>query len=285
MMSFSLTREISAPDRRKMFKLIASDLDGTLLDSRLEVSDETVKVLTRAYEKGVDFVICTGRMYDSLKYILPKVPFCRYAITCMGAEIYDNFEKKRIYAQTMNPEYVRWIVSYGLKHNIHVNIYSDNVLYNNKIDEYTEIYFRETGTIANKIEGDVLLRVETLNITKLVYIDEPEKIKVYDRDVREHFGQKINICASSEYYVEMSAINAQKDITLNLLADRLNVKRDELIVFGDSGNDVAMLKNTGFSVCVANGWREAKAAADIIVESNDNDGVARTVKRLVLDER
>ena len=79
-----------------MFKLIASDLDGTLLDSRLEVSDETVKVLNRAYEKGVDFVICTGRMYDSLKYILPKVPFCRYAITCMGAEIYDNFEKKRI---------------------------------------------------------------------------------------------------------------------------------------------------------------------------------------------
>lgn len=267
-----------------MFKLIASDLDGTLLNSRLEVSDETVKILTRAYEKGVDFVICTGRMYDSLKYILPKLPFCRYAITCMGAEIYDNFEKKRIYAETMNPEYVRWLVSYGLEHDIHMNIYSDNVLYNNKIDKFTEIYFRETGTMAHKIEGDVPAFTEKLHITKLVYIDEPEKIKSYDRDVREHFGHTINICASSEYYVETSAINAQKDIALNLLADRLNIKKDELIVFGDSGNDVAMLKNTGFSVCVANGWDEAKQAADIIVESNDNDGVARTVKRLILDE-
>lgn len=268
-----------------MFKLIASDLDGTLLNSDLEVSDETVKALTRAYEKGVDFVICTGRMYDSLKFILPKLPFCRYAITCMGAEIYDNFEKKRIYVQTMDPEYVRWIVSYGVEHNIHMNIYSDNVLYNNKTDEYTEIYFRETGTRANKIEGDAVEFVKKLHITKLVYIDEPEKIRVYDRDVREHFGKKINICASSEYYVEMSAINAQKDIALNLLADRLNVRRNELIVFGDSGNDVAMLKNTGFSVCMANGWQEAKDAADIIAESNDNDGVARTVQRLILCER
>ena len=63
----------------------------------------------------------------------------------------------------------------------------------------------------------------------------------------------------------------------------LNLKKEDLIVFGDSGNDVSMLKNTGFSCCVANGWDEAKEASNLIVESNDNDGVARTVERLILN--
>lgn len=265
-----------------MFKLIASDLDGTLLNSQRKISKEALDILSRTAEKGIDFVICTGRMYDSLKFILPQLPFCKYAITCMGAEIYDNFQKKRIYAETMDRNDVLWVADYALKRNIHMNIYSDNVLYTNSLDEYSQIYFKETTTMAQAIDGDVKEFLKSRDLTKLVLIDEPDKIKEYEKDIRNHFGCNLNICASSEYFVEMSSIKAQKDVTLNMLADKLSVKKNEMIVFGDSGNDVAMLKNTGFSVCVANGWDEAKEVSDIIVESNDNDGVARTVNRLIL---
>ncbi len=265
-----------------MFKLIATDLDGTLLTDERKITQYTKDILKQAVDKGVDFVICTGRMYDSLKYILPELPFCRYAITCMGAEIYDNFEKKCIYEKSIPEEYAQIMARYALAKNIHMNIYIDNILYTNSLDKYSLRYFEETTSMATQIEGDVLEFIKGKKISKLIYIGEPEDMEISGREITDLLCGKVNICASNKRYVEMSAIDAQKDITLNLLAEKLNVERKEMIVFGDSGNDMAMLKNTGFSVCVGNGWPEAKSVSNIIVESNNDDGVAKTVKRLIL---
>ena len=94
-----------------MFKLIASDLDGTLLKNNAAISQYSVSILEAAAQAGIPFIICTGRMYDSLKEILPALPFCRYAITSMGAEIYDNFEKKRIYSKPLEHEYAEVLIT------------------------------------------------------------------------------------------------------------------------------------------------------------------------------
>lgn len=266
-----------------MFKIIASDLDGTLLNSQNTLSDYTLETLQEAYNRGIDFVICTGRMFGSMGFLIPKIPFCRYAITSMGAEIYDIFENKRIYECPLEEEHVMMLAEYGLKNNIHMNLYIDNVLYTNSLDKYSQKYFEDTTTMALPIEGDVLEFLKGKKLSKIVYIGEPEDMPKHNEKVTEMLGGKINICASFKHYVECSNINAQKDITLNKFIEQLGFKKDELIVFGDSGNDVSMLKNTGFSVCVGNGWTEAKQASNLIVESNDNDGVAKTVKRLILD--
>ncbi len=265
-----------------MFKIIASDLDGTLLNSEKTVSEYTVKTLQRAFDKGVNFVICTGRMYGSMEFLIPKIPFCRYAITSMGAEIYDIFENKRIYECPLEEEHVMMLAEYGLKNNVHMNIYIDNVLYTNSLDKYSQKYYEDTTTMALLIEGDVLEFLKGKKLSKLIFIGEPEDMPEHNKAIQEMLGGKINICASFRHYVECSNIQAQKDITLNKFIEELGFTRDELIVFGDSGNDESMLKNTGFSVCVGNGWTEAKRVSKLIVESNDNDGVAKTVERLVL---
>ncbi len=265
-----------------MFKVIASDLDGTLLDSKQDISDYSVETLKEAYDKGVDFIVCTGRLYDSMSFLLPKLTFCRYAITSMGAEIYDNFEKKLIYERPMEEAHVLEIVEYGLQNNVHMNIYIENVLYTNSMDKYAERYFKETTTMALPIEGDVLEFVKGKKLSKLIFIGEEEDMPAHFDAITEKLGGKINICASCKRYVEFSHIEAQKDITLNKFIESLGYKKEELIVFGDSGNDVSMLKNTGFAVCVGNGWDEAKKVSNLICESNDNDGVAKTVKRLIL---
>lgn len=266
-----------------MFKIIASDLDGTLLNSEKTVSDYTIETLQKACDQGIDFIICTGRMYGSMEYLIPKIPFCRYAITCMGAEIYDIFENKRIFERPLEDEHVMMLAEYGLKNNIHMNIYIDNVLYTNSLDKYSQKYYEDTTTMALPIEGDVLEFLKGKKLSKLIYIGEPEDMPAHNQAIQDMLGGKINICASFKHYVECSHIEAQKDVTLNKFIESLGFTRDELIVFGDSGNDVSMLENTGFSVCVGNGWDEAKKASKIIVESNDNDGVARTVKRLILE--
>ena len=265
-----------------MFKIIASDLDGTLLNSEKTVSEFTVNTLQKAYEQGVDFVICTGRMFGSMGYLIPKIPFCRYAITSMGAEIYDIFENKRIYECPLEEEHVMMLAEYGLKNNVHMNIYIDNVLYTNSLDKYSQKYYEDTTTMALPIEGDVLEFLKGKKLSKLIFIGEPEDMPAHNEAIQKMLGGKINICASFRHYVECSNIQAQKDITLNKFIESLGFKRDELIVFGDSGNDESMLKNTGFSVCVGNGWEETKKVSNLIVESNDNDGVARTVARLIL---
>ena len=266
-----------------MFKIIATDLDGTLLNSKQTVSDRTVEILKEACEKGVEFVICTGRMEQSIEFLLPKLPFCHYAVTCMGAEVYDLYEKKRVFFAPLEEKHTMALAKYALERNVHMNIYIDNVLYTNSYDKYSERYLRETTTDALVIEGDVLEFLKGKKLSKFLMIGEVEDIKVHFKNVEEMINGEANVCASNERYVEVSNLMAQKDITLNAFVESLGYKRDELIVFGDSGNDVSMLKNTGFAVCVGNGWDSAKAASNVICESNDNDGVARTVERLILE--
>lgn len=266
-----------------MFKLIASDLDGTLLNSNKEISDYSVKVLKQAQEKGVDFAVCTGRMYGSMEYLMPKLTFSKYSINIMGAEIYNNFTKERIYFRPLEDEHVEKIVRYATDNKVHMNLYIDNVLYTNFDDEFRHWYHQETTSLGIVIEGDLLEFIKGKKLSKILFISEPEVAKQHFENMQKMFGDELNICASHPRYVEFSHIDAQKDKTLLVLLDMLNIKKEELIVFGDSGNDVSMLKNTGFSCCVANGWDEAKQVSNLIVESNDNDGVAKTVKRLILD--
>lgn len=266
-----------------MFKLIASDLDGTLLNSQKEISDYSIEILKKAQEKGVDFAVCTGRMYGSMEYLMPKLSFSRYSINIMGAEIYDNFTRERIYFRPLEDEHTMMIAKYAVEKKVHLNIYLDNVLYTNFDDSYRAWYHKETTTLGKVIEGDVLEFIKGKKASKLVFISEPDDALKHYKAIEEMLGGKINICASHPRYVECSHIDAQKDKTLLVLLDMLNLKKEDLIVFGDSGNDVSMLKNTGFSCCVANGWDEAKQVSNLIVESNDNDGVARTVERLILN--
>lgn len=265
-----------------MFKAIATDLDGTLLDSNKKISEYSIKTLEKACKKGIEFIVCTGRMHHSLRNILPVLPFCRFVISSMGAEIYEN--NKRIYYRPLEKEYADILVDYALKNDIHMNLYINDVLYTNKMDKYAEQYYRDSSSMALEIKGDVKEFFDGKATSKIVYIGEPEDMEKHSAEIEKILGRKVNICASNKRYIECSSLNAQKDLAIKYVLDKLGIGLDELIVFGDSGNDVVMLKNTGFSVCVGNGWDEAKAASDIVVESNDDDGVARTVERLILKE-
>lgn len=265
-----------------MFKLIASDLDGTLLNSNKEISDYSIKVLKEAQEKGVDFAVCTGRMYGSMEYLMPKLTFSKYSINIMGAEIYNNFTKERIYFKPLEDEHVEKIVKYAAENKVHANLYIDNVLYTNLDDEFRHWYHKETTSLGIVVDNMIEF-VKGKKLSKIVFISQPEDAKTHFENMQQILGNSLNICASHPRYVEMSHIDAQKDKTLLVLLDMLNIKKEELIVFGDSGNDVSMLKNTGYSCCVANGWDEAKQASDLIVESNDDDGVAKTVEKLILN--
>ena len=267
-----------------MFHAIVTDLDGTLLQSDRTLSDYTVQTLERACRQGATLIVSTGRMYDSLKCILPRLPFCRYAVTTMGAELYDTQSGQLLESVPLEEAYTEALVAYGLAHNIHMNLYIDNVLYTNSMDKYAQQYFRITTTMAKLVEGDVQAFVRGKKLAKLVFIGEEEEIAVHNKAIRELLGGKINICASSRMYVECSSLRAQKHLMLDRLLKQLSIKKEETLVFGDSGNDVTMLSSIGFSVCVANGWEEAKAVSRLLCESNDDDGVARTVAILLLKE-
>lgn len=265
-----------------MFKLIASDLDGTLLNSNKDISDYSIKVLKEAQGKGVDFAVCTGRMYGSMEYLMPKLTFSKYSINIMGAEIYNNFTKERIYFRPLEDEHAMAIAKYAMDNKVHMNLYIDNVLYTNFDDEFRHWYHQETTSLGIVVE-DIIEFIKGKKLSKILFISEPDEAKKHFENMQKMFGEELNICASHPRYVEFSHIDAQKDKTLLVLLDMLNIKKEELIVFGDSGNDVSMLKNTGYSCCVANGWDEAKQASDLIIESNDDDGVAKTVEKLILN--
>lgn len=267
-----------------MFKAIATDLDGTLLNSDSAVSAYSKEILQKAADRGVEIIVCTGRMFASIAPVRDSLPFVRWAITCMGADVYEFASGKRVDSHPLSGEPVEKITAYALKHNIHLHLYHDNTLYISKSDKYSDWYCSVNGTPAQLIPGDPMEFIQGKGFSKTLYIGPPEEIKVHLAAVQEMLGETANVCQAHETFVECSHPDAQKDKRLLELIARLGIKKEELLVFGDSGNDIGMLKNTGFSVAVANAWPETKQAADILVESNDNDGVARTVRRLVLGE-
>ena len=113
-------------------------------------------------------------MYRSLVRIIPQMPFCRYAVTTMGAEIYDTHKNERIYSVPLEPENARAVVEYGLKNNLHINIYINNVLYTNSLDKFSDFYLRTTDAPSTLIEGDVLEFIKDKVISKILYITEVE---------------------------------------------------------------------------------------------------------------
>ncbi len=266
-----------------MFKIIASDMDGTLLTNDKKIMPQTIKVLNKASKKGCEFVICTGRMFASVKQFLPQLPFCNYAVCCNGAEIYDAKTLKRIHFSPMNSDDVFSIAQFAQDRDLHLHLYADDILYTNKIDELSQFYFKNTRTTGVLIKEPLEEFVQKKQFAKVLLLINPEDNLLLTQELEKIAGQNVNISSSSGFLIEATDKNVGKDTALKHIAKLLDVKMEEIIVFGDSGNDTPMLENTGFSCVVANAGEKQKQIADLIVESNEHQGVAKTVNRLILN--
>lgn len=261
-------------------KLIAVDLDDTLLDDRLTVSPRACAAIRTAVSKGVIVTIATGRMFCSAMQYAKQLDLDVPLITYNGGLIRSSRSKEIFLHQTIPQELARDILTLFKQHNWYIQSYIDDVLYVEEMDEYACGYEKLAGIAAVPI-GDKLFDPQS-NPTKLLAIREPQEIKTMYEVVKKEFGDKIYATNSKANYLEMMNPEVNKGRAVAYLAHELGIAQAEIMAVGDSNNDLDMIKYAGLGVAMGNASDKVKSYAQAVTRCNNEDGVAEAIEKYVL---
>lgn len=263
-------------------KLIATDMDGTLLRSDKTVSAYTLNALRFACSHGGIFAIATGRMESSVKQYLSYMPFCSYVIATNGSEIYKD--GKQIYSKPIPSEITKKIIAFALDNNFHAHLYAENKLYSTKINKRLKDYCRITGLTNSSFDCDVFDFVQRHEVSKMTFLEDSQTCSFARSELSRTLGQEVSIVQSASDFLEFTSAEANKGQALTYLANMLEIKNEDVLVFGDSENDESMLSLAFETYCMENGFERTKRIAKHVCPSNDCDGVAKTLNKIFSEE-
>ncbi|WP_139902555.1 Cof-type HAD-IIB family hydrolase [Clostridium thermarum] len=262
------------------YKLIAADMDGTLLNSDGKITDKTRVAIGKAVEKGVIFSICTGRPIQGAESFNSLLNLDSPFITYNGAMIVMGKSKKILFQQNLTAEAARNILSIGKEFETTIVAWSMNKLYCYKLSEEIHDYKQITKVEPRLIEDEEELIKN--GITKILWIDSPEKLTYYQEVLKDRLGDSVNYCTSRPMFLEFFHNKVSKAVAMEKLGEHFNIKREEMIAIGDGFNDLPMIEYAGLGVAMGNAPADIKARADYVTLSNDKDGIAHVLEKFVL---
>ena len=292
-----------------MYKLIAIDLDGTLLNEYSVIPETTIEVLRKAKAKGVEIVLSSGRPANSIITFTNIIGVNNYLIAGNGALLLDIKNNENIFDAFFNKKQAleiakiceensifynaytqRDIIASSLKYNIlayekenlskpegqrtHINIVSNIMEYieNSNCDKYLKMTICDDSKI---VFDNVLRKLENVQDVEIL---KPEWMsKKFFRFGTSEFGLQY-------YFSEITKKNINKWVALEKLAEKLDIKREEIIAIGDNMNDIEMIKNAGLGIAMGNAADEVKEVADHITASYTEEGVKQAIEKFVLNE-
>jgi len=270
-----------------MYKLIAVDMDGTLLKEDRSISKETYKAIQKAKSKGVKVVLTTGRPMDGITSYLNKLNLISendYAIAYNGALIQNTKTKEVIAKTVMSIEDINYL--YKLSQDLQVNIHAltDKICITPKWNKYSQLESDMNDIPLNIVDFNNIDKDTT--IVKIMFIDEPEILEKAINNLPKEIYDKYTVLRSAPYFLEFLDKNVNKGQGVKTLSEILGIKQEEVICIGDAGNDLHMIQFAGLGVAMANAFPEVKEIADYITLSNEDDGVAHVINKFILnDER
>ena len=271
-----------------MIKMIALDLDNTLLLKDLTIPQETIDVLHEASERGAHVVISSGRMRAAAKRYADVIGTTDSIVCCNGAEIYSG-DGKLIHDAGIPVETVKELVLLCEKKGIYVQLYwGDDIVierWNEKTEGYPDAHNQkviEVGSWSDAVNGK-LDGIIMQSSPKALLIAEPDTVEDVIADISEAMGGRLNFIRSSQSYVEVLAPGVSKGEGLKILAEKLGIDSSEVMACGDNMNDMAMVTWAGTGVAVANAVPALKEAADYVASQERSYGVAEAVKKFVLE--
>lgn len=287
-----------------MIKLIASDMDGTLLNNNHDIDKETVEAIRKAEEAGIIFAISTGREYESVKPILDKHNIKAQCILSNGAEYRDE-EGNILDKVNINEESAKRVIDILEKNNLSARIFTNKGVFTTSTREEAlkEVMYRTMSLNPGLTEDEAREISENLGFfIGLQYIEdinkffeegiEIRKFVAFNKDIdlidkmKKVISEIEGLSISSSFIdnIEITDINAQKGIILEQVAVKMGIDREEVMILGDSFNDYSMFEIFEETVAMENAIPEVKAVAKYITDTNDNLGVAKAIYNVLNNE-
>lgn len=275
---------------KKNIKLIALDLDGTLLDDQKRLSQKNKEALEKCADLGIEIVPCTGRIWKGIPEFIQNLKGVHYAITVNGAVIEDLVNHKTLQEKKMSVETALSLIDLGKKYHIMYDAYVNGQGYGeSRFMDHMEDY--NTPVNLRQMILDTRKPVPRLE-DHLKEMDVPvEKLNYYfdnmdeRAEVKKILENMDNVIVSSSFTnnLEINGLGATKGDGILFLAEYLGCDRMQTMGFGDGENDLSMMQLAGIGVAMQNGMEKTKAAADYITLSNEEDGVAAAIEHFIFE--
>lgn len=267
-------------DKNK-YKLIAIDVDGTLVNSKKEMTKENAVAISKASNNGVIVLIASGRPLSGLKQYESPFTYDTPFITFNGSYIVTKDTKKVIYNQPIDFCDGKSILKFIYDNNINVIIWANNQLYVNKINGIILNYGYKSGCQA--IETNDYEYLCKIGINKILLYGDNLDLTNY-KNVIKDMNLNVNLEFSSPYYLEIFHASASKGNAIKVLCEYYNISIEETIAIGDNYNDLSMLKASGKGIVMRNSPDEIKNMGYFVTGTNEESGVAEAIYKFVLND-
>jgi len=268
-------------------RMLALDLDDTLLRSDLTISYRTRHVIRRAQEAGIVVVLASGRIPASIGHfsrILGLHKHSGYIICNNGAMIQESHTGTIVNEVRLDPETAIVVYDLADAEGFPVQIYEDDIMYVSRTNEFTDYDQKLTGLRQVVVEN--FRAMAGGGCHKLLIPGDPMLLVPLESIIRTYLGENITLFTSKPYFLEILPAKTDKGTALEKVAGIMGIKREEVLAIGDSMNDEAMIRWAGMGVAMVNGDERIKSIADLITEkNNNNDGVAEVIEKYVLGKR
>jgi Cof subfamily protein (haloacid dehalogenase superfamily) len=268
-------------------KLIAIDIDGTLINSKHEITPFTKEVIRNVRKEGVKVVLCTGRPFLGAQRYVKELGLdlqVEYLITYNGALVQNTYTKETIHHIGLSgKDYKRVakladeIGTYFLAQDF-ASIYTSNRDMSRYFGHAS--YFTSMPILYRKLEEID----EKDEFTKMLFTDEPDRLDAAIAKIPSQFYEEFTIFKSEPHYCEILNRHASKGRAVHNLATSLNISQQEVMAIGDHPNDLDMVQYAGIGVAMGNAVDEVKNIADYITSTNNEDGVAKAIEKFTLVE-
>jgi len=271
-------------------RLIALDLDGTLLDPDKRVSARSREALRQAAAMGIHVVPATGRFYKGMPAAVRELPFVRYVITINGAQVWDAAEGKSVCRAEIPMEQAERLFDFMDALPVIYDCYQDDWgwmdrKFYEQIDGFIDDRFeldmaRNLRSPVDDFRAELRRRNRPVQKSQMFFRDVPLRNRVLE--AMPALFPALSVSSATSINIEVNDRDAQKGTALRRLCAALGVDPSEAMAFGDNLNDLTMIEAAGVGVAMGNACGAVKDAAQLVTAANDDEGVAKALEQYVL---
>ena len=263
-----------------MYKLLACDLDGTLMDETFTFTPRVKAAVALAMDRGVAVTIATGRAYPSALPFARELGLTLPLICTQGGLVKDPITGEVLHQAVMSLSLAHEIIALSQQRGWHLTLYADDQVYLTGLQCPRSFYDQMFGLPLHVVNE--LVTAITCAPAKFIIIAEPEEADTIVPELRKRFTGRLRIVRSHRNFVEGNPLDASKGRALARLAARLGIRRSQTAAIGDNDNDADMVAWAGLGMVMGNAHPDLKAIADVILPPVEKDGVAVAIEKYIL---